>query len=272
MGKTILVLLDACRYDAITEYAGYLEHLIDQGVGSKYRVQGALPSASRPIYETLLTGLPSLEHGITSNEIVRTSHCANLFRLCREQGLSTAAAAYRWISELYIRAPFRPESDRFCKNGDGWIQNGIFYYEDHYPDSHLFQDGEFLRTTCDPDFILYHSMNIDYQGHTAGGESPEYAAAVCFAVDCLARLLPVWMQGGYHVVITADHGMNRVGLHGGSTAEQRTVPLYLFSNAYKPGRFEETSISQLNIAPLLCRLLGIPAPDSMKTPLELLSV
>ena len=33
LAKTILVLLDACRYDTCSENAGYLEHLIDEGQG-----------------------------------------------------------------------------------------------------------------------------------------------------------------------------------------------------------------------------------------------
>ncbi len=35
MAKTILVLLDACRFDTGTENAGYLEHLIDNRQGAK---------------------------------------------------------------------------------------------------------------------------------------------------------------------------------------------------------------------------------------------
>lgn len=153
--------------------------------------------------------------------------------------------------------------DRIQLPGTGWIDYGIFYYEDAYPDSHLYQDGEFLRKTYDPDFMLYHSMNIDYWGHQKGGESKEYAAAVASVEEMLSPLVNMWMGQGYQVVITADHGMGEMGLHGGTTPAQRELPLYLFSHHYKNGRFTQQPISQLSLAPLLCSLLEVPPSGHM---------
>jgi len=269
LGKTILILLDACRFDAGTENAGYLEHLIDSGKGAKYRVKGELPSLSRPMYETSLTGLPSSVHGITGNQVVRPSRCPNIFSLCRENGLVTAAAAYGWMSELYSRpGRFDPQRDRYQLEGEGSICHGIFYYEDQYPDSHLLGDGEFLRKRYQPDFLLLHSMNIDYWGHQKGSDSPEYAMAVATVTEQIGQLLPDWLAEGWQVVVTADHGMNAMGMHGGPTPEQRTIPLYIFSPRVEPGRSEET-VSQLDLAPLLCRLLEIPAAPGMRQSIEI---
>ncbi len=263
MAKTILVLMDGCRYDAITQTGGYFEHLIDRGLGAKYKVRGELPSMSRPMYETLMTGLPSSVHGVVNNQVVRPSRFENLFSLCKHNGLTTAAAAYFWFSELYSRAPFCPHRDRMQLAGAGSIDHGIFYYEDHYPDSHLYNDGEFLRETYNPDFILFHSMNIDCWGHRKGGESPEYLGAVAAAQELLSPLLHRWLEEGCNVIITADHGMSSFGMHGGPTAQQRTVALYLFSRGLQCGRFTENEISQLSLAPLVCSLLGIAPAQGM---------
>ena len=262
--------MDACRYDTGTENAGYLEHLIDYGKGAKYRVRGELPSMSRPMYETSLTGLPSSVHGITHNQVVRPSAFPNVFSLCRQQGLVTAAAAYQWMSELYSRpGRFDPLRDRYQLSGEGSICHGIFYYEDQYPDTHLFGDGEFLRETYRPDFLLFHSMNVDYWGHQKGSASPEYTQAVATVMEQISLLLPRWQADGWQVVITADHGMNAMGMHGGPTADQRTIPLYIFSPRARAGRFEEEEISQLNLAPLLCRLLELPPAQGMLTELQI---
>ncbi len=270
MAKTILVLLDACRWDICGENAGYLEHLIDVRQGAKYRVRGELPSLSRPMYETTFTGLPSSIHGITGNGVVRPSRCPNVFSLCREKGLVTAAAAYQWMSELYSRpGSFRAPGDRYQLEGEGDICHGIFYWEDHYPDTHVLADGEFLRERYHPDFLLYHTMNIDYWGHQKGSGSPEYAQAAATVTEQLGQLLPVWLEEGWQVVITADHGMNPMGIHGGPPPEQRTVPLYLFSPRAVPGRFEEKEVSQLNTAPLLCRLLGLQPAPGMRQNIEI---
>lgn len=263
MRKTIFVLLDACQYEAGTRNLGYLEHLIDYGKGAKYKVRGELPSLSRPMYATLLTGVPVYMHGIAANETVRTLECENVFSMCKENGGTTAAAAYLWVSELYNHAPFRPDRDRIQIYAGGMIDTGIYYWEDEYPDSHLFADGEYLRKQYDPDFILYHSMGIDMQGHLKGAGSREYEEAIIKADNILSLLMEGWMKEGYQTVITADHGMNTLGLHGGTDAEQRDTPLYIFSDEVKAGRFESDHISELNVAPLLCHLLGIPASKEM---------
>lgn len=268
--KTILVLLDGCRFDTGTENAGYLEHLVDSGKGARYRVRGELPSLSRPVYETVFTGLPSSVHGVTGNGIVRPSRFDNVFSLCRQNEMVTAAAAHGWISELYARpGRFDPLRDRYQLKGEGAICHGIFYSEDSYPDSHLFGDGEFLRERYHPDFLLCHTMNIDYWGHRKGCDSPEYVRAAATALELLGQLLPQWQAEGWQVVVTADHGIDRLGVHGGPAIGQRTVPLYLFTPKAVPGRFEEKEISQLELAPLLCRLLDLPPAPGMVEKLEI---
>lgn len=265
MQKTIFVLLDACQFEAGTRNLGYLEHMIDYCQGAKYKVRGELPSLSKPMYATLLTGLPAYRHGIVCNDIPQHLTCENVFSLCKAGGGVTAAAAYYWVSELYNRAPFDRYRERIQIKSGGDIDYGIYYWEDTYPDSHLFAEGEYLRRAFAPDFIMYHTMAIDEWGHVKGAGSAEYEMAVMAAGHLLAMRLPEWLQEGYQVVITADHGMNELGIHGGTDAIQRDTPLYIFSDSVEKGRFDDTYISQLNIAPLLCRLLGIaPASEMLK--------
>lgn len=264
MKKTIFILLDGCGFDVATQTLGFLEHLIENSQGGKYKVQGELPSNSRPIYETLLTGLPVYEHGIVSNNIVRRSKEISIFDLCIDRGLKTAASAYFWISELYVRAPFDRINDRIKLESESAIENGIYYYEDIYPDSHVFNDAEFLRKRYSPDFLFIHPMNLDDSGHCYGHSSSEHHIMGLKANDLMATLIPSWIKEGYEVVVSADHGMNEWGLHGGNTELQRVVPLYLFSDRVKKGNFSEIAISQLAVAPMICALLGIDKSPNMK--------
>ncbi len=268
MQKTIFVLLDACQFEAGTRNLGYLEHMIDYEQGAKYKVRGELPSLSKPMYAALLTGLPVCKHGVACNDIVQHLDCDSVFSLCKEAGGVTAAAAYHWVSELYNHAPFNKDCERIQIQSGGRIDYGIYYWEDIYPDSHLFADGEYLRRTFQPDFMMYHTMAIDRWGHEKGAGSAEYENAIGAVDHLLAIHLPKWLQEGYQVVITADHGMNELGIHGGTEDDQRNTPLYIFSSLLKKGRFDQEVISQLNIAPLLCRLLGVEAAPGMMRPLE----
>lgn len=270
MKKVILIMIDAQGFDVATQRAGFLEHLTEAGLAAKYRVQCGLPSSSRPMYETLMTGLPASVHGIYSNGVVRPSRCENLFSLTRAHGLTNAAAAYCWVSELYTgRCPFDLTRDRLVLAGAGDIDHGLFYRADDYPDTHLYADAEALRLQFHPDFLLIHPMNVDDQGHKHGCLSPEYGHAAEISFDQIALLFDRWRADGYDLIVTADHGMDELGLHGGNTPVQREVPLYIISDAVAPGDFTGRSISNLNIAPLACDLLGIPRGGQMLQTLDI---
>ncbi|MEK4463733.1 alkaline phosphatase family protein [Paenibacillus sp. FSL H8-0282] len=261
--KLIVVVLDGLRYEAAREYMGYMEHLVEQGKISCHRVKSELPSLSRPLYEVLLTGTPVTENGITANHIVRPSHEESVFHLAVTANLRTAAVAYHWVSELYNSAPFDPLADRHQHNVMKPIQHGSFYFEDHYPDSHVFADAVYLRSAYDPHFLYIHSMNIDDAGHRYGGESKEYELSVRNADGLLATVLPIWMEQGYKIMITADHGMNANGYHGGITPSERNVPLYTFGVDVLSSEKEEEMLPQLRMAPLMCHCLGLAPSAAM---------
>ncbi|GAA0448037.1 alkaline phosphatase family protein [Lentibacillus halophilus] len=261
--KLIVVMVDGMRNDLASENLGYIEHLVDTGKATRSQIKSELPSLSRPLYEVLLSGTPSSVNGISSNGPVRLSEQENLFHLTKKHGLVNATASYYWVSELYNQAPFDFFHDREQVKSENTIQYGKFYWEDDYPDSHLFMDGEILRQQVHPDFLYIHSMNVDDTGHKFGGDSKEYREKILRVDNHLSELIPVWQNDGYQVVITADHGMSKWGLHGGTTDEERMVPLYIISDQVEKNRFEPV-IPQLLFAPFMCRLLGIPTSEGME--------
>lgn len=261
--KLVMITLDGCRYDTAAEELGYLEHLTEKGLAARYPVMSELPSNSRPLYEVLLTGTPPCENGIVTNLSVRLSEKESIFHLARGCGLTTAAAAYHWVSELYNRAPFVFHEDRVQNDERKAIQHGMFYFEDQYPDSHLFLDAHYLLKTYQPDFLYVHSMNIDDTGHKFTSDSKEYRQSVDKADLILAETLPFWMKAGYQIVVTADHGMDEYGHHGGTREGVRRVPLYIISDQVE-ARVNDEDVPQLMIAPLICRLLGIAPSVDMK--------
>lgn len=266
MKKVAFVLVDGLNAETAFRHMGFLEHLTEKHVASKYLVESELPSVSRPLYEVLMTGTPVNVNRIFSNETIRRSTQENLFQMSVDAGIPTAAAAYYFFSELYLRAPFDPMTDRFHHDPSSAIQDAVFYYDDSYPDSHLFLDADELIARRQPGFLLVHPMSVDYIGHQFGGESEEYCRAA-FAVDCvLARFLPVWMEKGYDIIVTADHGMGKEKIHGGTGPEDRMVPLYLISSCVNTEDYSNRTISQLQIAPLVCGLLGLQPSDRMVKP------
>lgn len=253
MSKVVLVILDGLRYDIARDCLGYLEGLVAAGRADVRKVTCELPAMSRPLYETILTGRAPVDHGIVSNGIKRRSIGDNLFARCRAAGRITAAAAYHWVSELYVSTPFDGHRDRILVDGEGDITHGVFYWKDDYPDSHLFADAEWLLRARDPDFLLVHPMNVDDAGHKSGGTSALYRNAARAQGDLLARHLPGWLATGRRVIVMSDHGMGDDGNHAGPVPAETDVPFYTVGFAIDPGH----ALRQPEIAGLICRLMEI---------------
>lgn len=260
--KLIVVLLDGLRRDAAFNHLGFLAHMYEKGLCSRHTVRAELPSNSRPLYETLMTGVTPYESGIVNNEFTRFSKEESLFHLTRAQGLTNAASAYCWFRELYYGEHFTPLQRHLTDNG-GPINHGIFYFAE-YSDTHVFMDGEYLRTAYQPDFLFIHPANIDHVGHLYGSNSKEYLGAIITAEDSLSLLVPRWLEAGYQVVVTADHGMLDSGDHGGVSDTERLAPLFIFSQkTISPPNNEP--IPQYLLAPLFCSMMKICPSAKMKS-------
>jgi predicted AlkP superfamily pyrophosphatase or phosphodiesterase len=157
--RVILVLIDGLGYETSVRHCGYAEGLVRLGAARRWRLRTALPSMSRPLYETVLTGLAPHDHGITSN-------------------------------------------------------------------------------------------------------SPEYRTQATRMDALLAALIPDWRAAGYDVLVTADHGMNADGYHGGTLDDVCHVALYHVGHPH--GGIVEEEASQLAVAPTVLSLMGLPIPETMR--------
>lgn len=261
--KVILVVLDGLNYQVAETCMGFLQALREQGTATLYKMECELPSMSRPLYEAILTGVAPVVSGIVHNHVTRNSNQESIFSLARRSGLTTAAAAYHWVSELYNRTPYDAIRDRFTNDPEQLIQHGIFYHQDNYPDAHLFLDAEHLLRSQNPDFLLVHPMNIDDAGHRAGIDSSHYRNTTRHADAALSDHLPGWIREGYQVLVTADHGMNEDKSHGGILPEEREVPLFVIGDGFSHSHSAEPQ--QLDLCGVVCELLGISGHDKPVT-------
>jgi predicted AlkP superfamily pyrophosphatase or phosphodiesterase len=253
--KVILVLIDGLAWQVAHDGMGYLQGLCEAGRARLHRLDSALPSLSRPLYECILTGVEPIDSGIVNNGVSRLSNQSSVFHLARAAGLSTAAAAYHWVSELYNRSPYLAVRDRHTDDASLPIQHGVFYHDDAYPDDHLLLDAEMLRRRHDPDLLLIHPMNVDDAGHRHGYDSAQYRNAARRIDAQLSEPLAAWLAQGYQVLVTSDHGMNRDRTHGGVLPEERQVPLFLLGDRFRHD--VDAAPAQNELCGLVADLLGI---------------
>ena len=112
------------------------------------------------------------------------------------------------FSELYSRVPYNPIDDREVADASLYIEHGRFYTEDDYPDLEVFRTAANLVRRFMPDYLLVHPMGMDYYGEKYGSDFREYRNHALQQDIWLEPFLNEWRTLGYHILVTADHGMN----------------------------------------------------------------
>jgi 2,3-bisphosphoglycerate-independent phosphoglycerate mutase len=113
------------------------------------------------------------------------------------------------------------------------------------------------------DFIVANYANPDMVGHTGVWDAAVMAAEI---VDgCLGRVARSAIGTDAPLVITADHGNieEMRDLQGNPQTKHTTapVPLVLVSTEHQGARLRDGELA--DVAPTLCRLLGVPAGPQM---------
>jgi len=67
---------------------------------------------------------------------------------------------------------------------------------------------------------------------------------------------------GNEVIVTADHGQDARGHHGGRDPLQQDFALYYFGDAQGPS--PDTQLHQLQLAPTILTRLGAAIPETMQ--------
>jgi 2,3-bisphosphoglycerate-independent phosphoglycerate mutase len=112
------------------------------------------------------------------------------------------------------------------------------------------------------DFICLNFANADMVGHT--GVWNAVIKAVETVDKCVSRIVPLALENGYGIFLTADHGNADYLINEDGTPNTahtlNPVPLFLISNDYKgglkPGKLGD-------LAPSILKYMGLPIPKEM---------
>ncbi|PZF72118.1 2,3-bisphosphoglycerate-independent phosphoglycerate mutase [Taibaiella soli] len=112
------------------------------------------------------------------------------------------------------------------------------------------------------DFICLNFANADMVGHTGVWEA---AIKAVETVDkCVSEIVPVALENGYAIFLTADHGNSDYLINADGTPNTahtlNPVPLFLISNDYH-GELHSGKLG--DIAPTILKYMGLPIPKEM---------
>ena len=269
--KVLLIILDGVPLRNWRRLFGNLEGWVDSGLAQTWTMRSVLPSTSASCYASIHTGVTPQEHGCTGNgNVFRLSH-PDIFSETRKAGGITGAVTHSFWSQFFNRHPFdfvrdieydEPESETI-NHGRFHTMTGYGHINQMTPsDVDLFGTLTNMCLRFGLNYGILHTCTLDSMGHRCYHESEEMDHA-CFVMDeMLAPFIPKWLQMGYEVIVTADHGQDDRGHHGGRSDLQQEFALYYFGPAKGPKR--DTQLHQLQLAPTILSRLGADIPATMK--------
>lgn len=269
--KLLLIILDGVPWRNWRRLFGNLEGWVDSADARVWRHRSVLPSISASCYASIHTGVSPQVHGCTGNGNVFRLAQPDIFSQVRKAGGITGAVAHSFWSEFFNRHPFDPVRDiEYDEKDSETINHGRFHTMTGYGEANQMTPCDLdlfatLTSLCQRHGLNYgmlHTCTLDSMGHRFFHENDQMDKA-CFTMDeMLAPFIPRWRKAGYEVIVTADHGQDARGHHGGRSALQQDSALYYFGPADGPP--EGTVIDQLQLAPTILSRLGAPIPDTMQ--------
>ena len=269
--KLLLIILDGVPWRNWVRLFGNLEGWVASGEAQRWRMRSVLPSISASCYASIHTGVSPQVHGSTGNQQVFRLDQPDIFSEVRKAGGGTGAVAHSFWSEFFNRAPFDMVRDiEYDEPDSGAINHGRFHtmagsglINQMTPsDVDLFATLTMLCERFGLNYGILHSCTLDSMGHRFHHESAEMDHACVVMEEMLAPFIRRWRAAGYEVIVTADHGQDGRGHHGGHDPLQQDFALYYFGPAKGPE--PDVLLDQLALAPSILTRLGVPVPDSMK--------
>ena len=270
-GKLLLIILDGVPWRNFRRLFGNLEGWVDSGEARVWKHRAVLPSISASCYASIHTGVSPQEHGCTGNGNVFRLSQPDVFSQVRKAGGITGAVAHSFWSEFFNRSPFDYVRDiEYDEPDSATINHGRFHSMTGYglsnqmtpSDVDLFATLTMLCQRYGLDYGMLHTCTLDSMGHRFFHDCQEMDHACAVMDEMLAPFIPKWRAAGYEVIVTADHGQDERGHHGGRGALQQETALYYFGEADGPD--SETVIDQLQLAPTILSRLGTAIPTGMK--------
>ena len=269
--KLLLIILDGVPWRNWRRLFGNLEGWVDSGAARVWKHRAVLPSISASCYASIHTGVPPQVHGCTGNGNVFRLSQPDIFSEVRKAGGVTGAVAHSFWSQFFNRHPFDYVRDiEYDEPDSATINHGRFHSMTGYgkanqmtpSDVDLFATLTSLCARFGLTYGMLHTCTLDSMGHRFFHDSEEMDHA-CFVMDeMLAPFIPQWRAMGYEVIVTADHGQDARGHHGGRGELQQDAALYYFGAAEGPA--EDMVIDQLQRAPTILGRLGVPVPGTMQ--------
>lgn len=251
--RVLLCSLDGVRPDALQEAeTPCIDRLAANGAVT-WKARTVMPSCTLPCHTSMLRGVDTPRHGITSNSfhpLVRP--VPSLIEAAFDQGRRTGFV-YNWEELRDLSNP-------------GKLNVSLMYGSSASPEcDHRVADLACMALEWhDLDLLFVYFGWPDECAHKNGWMSRPYLDSIANADRCLARVLDkldsLNRLSETTVLVTSDHGGHE-RTHGTDSDEDMTVPWILSGAGVRQGHKIATQVRIYDTCPTLAAILGITASD-----------
>lgn len=248
--KTVfLISIDGMRPDALQQAdTPAMDRLIQEGA-STFQARTVMPSVTLPCHTSMLRGVDTPRHGITSNQFQPLARPVPSLIDAAKADRKRTGFFFNWAQLRDLCEPYSLDVS-YCLNSaytpeTDWIVTRAAV--DHH------QQAPF-------DFLFLYLGYTDECGHQHGWMSQEYLKAIANADRCIAHLLDAHeaTRRERTVLLLSDHGGHDRS-HGTEMPEDILIPWVLSGHGVKKGHAIQAETRIFDTCPTLAHVLGIPA-------------
>jgi hypothetical protein len=250
--RVIVIAIDGCRADRLLEArTPFLDRL--RAAGTEYTdVCTVYPARTVTCFASMLTGAAPDVHGMRSNFVPSLGvKCHSVFRVLEREGMRGTLVGIAHLVDAF--------GERDVRTVSAVMHNDEI-------DGALVERAQQALREEDPELLVLQLLSVDQTGHSRGSYNDEYLQQIEATDRTIERFLGWCEANGYldgtTVLITADHGQGiGIGGHGHMSPPEIRVPCILWGAGVEAGRSLSERRFITDIAPTICGLLGLPAPE-----------
>ncbi|XP_013405157.1 GPI ethanolamine phosphate transferase 2 [Lingula anatina] len=264
-GRMVIVLIDALRADFVfntTKDRGmpYVKDQITKQEAVSFVAKAHPPTVTMPRIKAMTTGgIPGFIDVVLnfdSKSLTEDNFITQLHRNGKKIVFYGDDTWIRLFPEHFLR---EDGTTSFFVTDYTEVDDNVTR---HLPD-------ELERT--DWDVMILHYLGLDHIGHLAGPHSPLMGPKLKEMDGIMEKIHKAVIKQDSDlelptlVVLCGDHGMSDQGSHGGSSVTEVSTPLVLLSSLYsnkKGVQFDWSTLQQIDLAPILSTLMGVPIPQN----------